>query len=120
MAEDRDLLRGNIPTLILAVVSEAPVHGLAIAREINQRSNNALQLKQGTLYPALGRWLTWLLLWWAAWPGQCSPHGPNARCETQCHSWLCRPLPPGGSCSLGAKASPLRGGSNSSGCPQAG
>ena|ERR1051325_5043159 len=51
--EDRDLLRGNIPTLILAVVSEAPLYGFAIAREINQRSNNALQLKQGTLYPAL-------------------------------------------------------------------
>lgn len=53
MADDRDLLRGNIPTLILTVVSEGPLHGLAIAREINQRSNNALQLKQGTLYPAL-------------------------------------------------------------------
>lgn len=53
MAEDRDLLRGNIPTIILAVVNEAPLHGLAIAREINQRSNNVLHLKQGTLYPAL-------------------------------------------------------------------
>ena len=53
MPDDRDLLRGNIPTLILAVVSEGPLHGLAIAREINQRSNNALELKQGTLYPAL-------------------------------------------------------------------
>ena len=53
MHESRDLLRGNIPTLILAVVSEAPLYGLAIAREINQRSNNALHLKQGTLYPAL-------------------------------------------------------------------
>jgi PadR family transcriptional regulator, regulatory protein PadR len=53
MPEDRDLLRGNIPTIILAVVREAPLHGLAIAREINQRSNNALHLKQGTLYPAL-------------------------------------------------------------------
>jgi PadR family transcriptional regulator, regulatory protein PadR len=53
MSDDRDLLRGNIPTLILAVVSEAPLHGLAIARAINQGSNNALQLKQGTLYPAL-------------------------------------------------------------------
>jgi DNA-binding PadR family transcriptional regulator len=38
MAEERDLLRGNIPTLILAVVSEGPLYGLAIAREINQRS----------------------------------------------------------------------------------
>lgn len=53
MNEDRDLLRGNIPTLILAVVSEGPLYGFAIAREINRRSDNALQLKQGTLYPAL-------------------------------------------------------------------
>ena len=51
--DDRDLLRGNIPTLILAVISEAPLHGFAIARAINQRSQNALELKQGTLYPAL-------------------------------------------------------------------
>jgi len=29
------------------------MHGLAIAREVNLRSNNALELKQGTLYPAL-------------------------------------------------------------------
>lgn len=28
-------------------------HGYAIAQEINRRSNNALNLKQGTLYPAL-------------------------------------------------------------------
>src|SRR5258707_13056567 len=53
MSDDRDLLRGNIPTIILAVVSEGPLHGLAIAREINKRSENALHLKQGTLYPAL-------------------------------------------------------------------
>ena len=30
MPDDRDLLRGNIPTLILAVVNEGPLHGLAI------------------------------------------------------------------------------------------
>ena len=53
MGNDRDLLRGNIPTLILAIVKEGPTHGLAIAREINLRSNNTLELKQGTLYPAL-------------------------------------------------------------------
>lgn len=53
MADDRDLLRGNIPTLILAVLSDTPLYGLAIVRQINERSNNALLLKQGTLYPAL-------------------------------------------------------------------
>ena len=53
MDEESDLLRGNTPTLVLAVLHEGARHGYAIAREINQRSKNALQLKQGTLYPAL-------------------------------------------------------------------
>jgi PadR family transcriptional regulator PadR len=51
--DERDLLRGNTPTLVLAVLRDAPLHGYAIAREINQRSGQALQFKQGTLYPAL-------------------------------------------------------------------
>lgn len=51
--DERDLLRGNTPTLVLAVLWDAPLHGYAIAREINRRSDNALQFKQGTLYPAL-------------------------------------------------------------------
>lgn len=53
MEQDGELLRGNTPTLILAVLSGGPLHGYAIAREINQRSANALSLKQGALYPAL-------------------------------------------------------------------
>lgn len=53
MDEDRELLRGNTPTLVLAILMEGAQHGYAIAREINRRSDNALQLKQGTLYPAL-------------------------------------------------------------------
>jgi PadR family transcriptional regulator PadR len=35
------------------VLQDSPQHGYAIALEINRRSNNALKLKQGTLYPAL-------------------------------------------------------------------
>ena len=38
---------------LLAVLRDAPLHGYAIAREINRRSGKALQFKQGTLYPAL-------------------------------------------------------------------
>jgi PadR family transcriptional regulator PadR len=53
MQPDSELLRGNTPTLVLAVLQDAPQHGYAIAHEINRRSNNALKLKQGTLYPAL-------------------------------------------------------------------
>ena len=53
MDEERELLKGNTPTLVLAVLEDAPQHGYAIAREINRRSDNALRCKQGTLYPAL-------------------------------------------------------------------
>lgn len=53
MQSDSDLLRGNTATLVLAIVEGGPYHGYAIAHEINRRSNNALKLKQGTLYPAL-------------------------------------------------------------------
>jgi PadR family transcriptional regulator PadR len=53
MEPERELLKGNTPTLILAVLKDAPLHGYGIAREIERRSNNALKFKEGTLYPAL-------------------------------------------------------------------
>ena len=53
MDDGRELLKGNTPTLILAVLRDMPRHGYAIAREIERRSDKALQFKEGTLYPAL-------------------------------------------------------------------
>jgi PadR family transcriptional regulator PadR len=53
MDMDRELLKGNTPTLALAVLRDGPLHGYAIAREIERRSGNALKFKEGTLYPAL-------------------------------------------------------------------
>lgn len=50
---ERELLKGNTPTLVLAVLEDGPLHGYAIAREIERRSDNALKFKEGTLYPAL-------------------------------------------------------------------
>ena len=51
--EHGELLKGNTPTLLLAVLQEGPLHGYAIAREIERRSKDALQLGEGSLYPAL-------------------------------------------------------------------
>jgi PadR family transcriptional regulator PadR len=51
--ETGELLKGNTPTLILAVLEEKPCHGYAIAREIERRSRDALSLGEGSLYPAL-------------------------------------------------------------------
>jgi len=49
----RDLPKGDIPTLILAVLKDTPRHGYAIAREIERLSAEALHLREGSLYPAL-------------------------------------------------------------------
>ena len=51
--EQGELLKGNTPTLILAVLESGPRHGYAIAREIERRSDDALKLGEGSLYPAL-------------------------------------------------------------------
>lgn len=41
--------------LILKVVALRPIHGYAILQRIHQISNEALQIRQGSLYPALYR-----------------------------------------------------------------
>ena len=53
MESQRELLRGSTPTLILAVLRDGPLHGYAIAREIEERSRQSLQCREGTLYPIL-------------------------------------------------------------------
>ena len=49
----RDLPKNDLPTLILAVLGDAPRHGYGIAREIEKRSENLLTMREGSLYPAL-------------------------------------------------------------------
>lgn len=41
--------------LLLAVVESAPAHGYAIVEELRRRSDEALDLPEGTIYPALHR-----------------------------------------------------------------
>ena len=53
MESERELLKGNTPTLVLAVLRDGPLHGYAIAREIERRSGDVLRCKEGTLYPTL-------------------------------------------------------------------
>ena len=56
MTDDRlDLPQGTLDLLILKAVSLAPLHGWAIAERIRQVSREALQIPQGSLYPALHR-----------------------------------------------------------------
>jgi PadR family transcriptional regulator PadR len=50
-----DMLQGTLDMLILKAVSLEPMHGWGITERIHQWSDNALQVNQGSLYPALYR-----------------------------------------------------------------
>src|ERR1700685_733358 len=55
MGKPSDLVQGTLDLLILKTISLEPQHGWAIARRIQQVSREALQVQQGSLYPALHR-----------------------------------------------------------------
>ena len=50
-----DLPQGTLDLLILKVVALGPIHGYAIAQRLQQVSRDAVQVPQGSLYPALHR-----------------------------------------------------------------
>ena len=50
-----DLPQGTLDLLILKVATLGPIHGYAMAQRIQQISRDALQVQQGSLYPALHR-----------------------------------------------------------------
>lgn len=46
-------IKGNLPLLILHVLSTGPRHGYAILKDIEQGSEGVLSAAEGTLYPIL-------------------------------------------------------------------
>ncbi|HEV2180843.1 MAG TPA: PadR family transcriptional regulator [Gemmatimonadaceae bacterium] len=63
MAPKRDLLPGTLDMLVLKTLTAGPLHGYGLALHIKQRSNDVLQVDEGSLYPALQRmrqkgWIT--------------------------------------------------------------
>src|SRR5580704_7648898 len=53
----RDLFPGALEMMILDSLRRQPAHGYALVQHIQQRSNNLLQVEEGSLYPALQRLL---------------------------------------------------------------
>jgi PadR family transcriptional regulator, regulatory protein PadR len=58
----RDLFPGALEMMILESLRRQPAHGYALVQHIQQRSNNLLQVEEGSLYPALQRLLKARLL----------------------------------------------------------
>ncbi len=55
MSNSVELLQGTLDLLILKVLALEPLHGYGIAQRLQQISREALQIRQGSLYPALYR-----------------------------------------------------------------
>jgi transcriptional regulator len=55
MGKPSDLVQGTLDLLILRTIALEPKHGWAIAKRIEQISDEVLQVQQGSLYPALHR-----------------------------------------------------------------
>jgi transcriptional regulator len=50
-----DLLKGTLDLLILKTLASGSMHGYAIARMIEQQTDDVLRIEEGSLYPALFR-----------------------------------------------------------------
>jgi PadR family transcriptional regulator, regulatory protein PadR len=55
--DSRDLFPGALEMMILESLRRQPAHGYALVQHIQLRSNNLLQVEEGSLYPALQRLL---------------------------------------------------------------
>ncbi|MGE0041353.1 MAG: PadR family transcriptional regulator [Vicinamibacterales bacterium] len=50
-----DFLPGTLESLVLKTLSRGPMHGYAVARWIEDATDQALAVEEGSLYPALYR-----------------------------------------------------------------
>ena len=55
MTRNLEMLRGTLDVLILQTLSWGPAHGYAVASWIEQVTDDALRIEEGSLYPALHR-----------------------------------------------------------------
>jgi PadR family transcriptional regulator, regulatory protein PadR len=55
MAERHDLVKSNIDSLLLCLVTDQAMYGYQIIKELENRSQGYFKFKEGTLYPALHR-----------------------------------------------------------------
>jgi transcriptional regulator len=55
MSQKSDLVQGTLDMLVLRILSRGELHGWGITQKLEQLSKKALQVDEGSLYPALYR-----------------------------------------------------------------
>ena len=51
----KDQLQGTLDLLVLKILARGPMHGYGVVQRIQQVSDDALRVEEGSLYPALHR-----------------------------------------------------------------
>lgn len=52
---EAEYVRGHLATMVLAVLAGGPAHGYGIGADLKRRSDDQLEVLEGSLYPALHR-----------------------------------------------------------------
>ncbi len=52
---EKDMLRGHLDGIVLSVLEQGEGHGYDVLQRLREMSEDTLQLKEGSLYPALYR-----------------------------------------------------------------
>lgn len=55
MEFDSEMMRGVVEPIVLKLVAERPMYGYEIIKVVNERTKQAFEWKEGTLYPCLHR-----------------------------------------------------------------
>ena len=53
MAVNKELLKGNVSSIVLQMLSRKDMYGYELIKELHLRSEGLFDLKEGTLYPVL-------------------------------------------------------------------
>ena len=55
MEQKLELMKGSSESLLLCLISQQPMYGYQIIKELERKSQGYFKFKEGTLYPALHR-----------------------------------------------------------------
>src|SRR5690606_17222193 len=50
-----EALKGHLDLLVLAMISQGPIHGYGVIEGLRERSDGSFDLAEGTVYPVLHR-----------------------------------------------------------------
>ena len=67
---DKEIMKGSIDILLLSMISSREMYGYEIVKVLKEKSDEAYNMSEGTLYPALKRLekKKWLESYWAEFP----------------------------------------------------